>query len=93
MSVADFVVVANRLPVDRVVGPDGDEEWRTSPGGLVAALEPMMRSARGAWVGWPGQADLELDRFEINGIDLIPVPLSAEVVSYTHLTLPTKRIV
>ena len=26
MSVADFVVVANRLPVDRVVGPDGDEE-------------------------------------------------------------------
>ncbi len=81
MSVADFVVVANRLPVDRVVGPDGDEEWRTSPGGLVAALEPMMRSARGAWVGWPGQPDLELDRFEINGIDLIPVPLSAEEVA------------
>ncbi|MFJ4997274.1 trehalose-6-phosphate synthase [Microbacterium sp. NPDC088619] len=81
MSVADFVVVANRLPVDRVVGPDGDEEWRTSPGGLVAALEPMMRSARGAWVGWPGQPDIELDRFEINGIDLIPVPLSAEEVA------------
>lgn len=80
MSVADFVVVANRLPVDRVVGPDGDEEWRTSPGGLVAALEPMMRSARGAWVGWPGQPDVELDRFEINGIDLIPVPLSVEEV-------------
>jgi trehalose 6-phosphate synthase len=80
MSVADFVVVANRLPVDRVVGPDGDEEWRTSPGGLVAALEPMMRSARGAWVGWAGQPDVELDRFEINGIDLIPVPLSAEEV-------------
>ncbi|MDR6141295.1 trehalose 6-phosphate synthase [Microbacterium foliorum] len=41
----------------------------------------MMRSARGAWVGWPGQPDLELDRFEINGIDLIPVPLSAEEVA------------
>ncbi len=81
MSVADFVVVANRLPVDRVVGPDGDEEWRTSPGGLVAALEPMMRSARGAWVGWAGQPDVELDRFEINGIDLIPVPLSAEEIA------------
>lgn len=81
MSVADFVVVANRLPVDRVVGPDGDEEWRTSPGGLVAALEPMMRSERGAWVGWAGQPDVELDRFEINGIDLIPVPLSAEEVA------------
>lgn len=81
MSLADFVVVANRLPVDRVVGPDGDEEWRTSPGGLVAALEPMMRSARGAWVGWAGQSDLELAPFEINGIDLIPVPLSADEVA------------
>ncbi|WP_431073037.1 alpha,alpha-trehalose-phosphate synthase (UDP-forming) [Microbacterium phyllosphaerae] len=80
MSDAEFVVVANRLPVDRVVGPDGDEEWRTSPGGLVAALEPMMRSARGAWVGWPGQPDVELDPFEINGIDLVPVALSADEV-------------
>ncbi|WP_311243394.1 trehalose-6-phosphate synthase [Microbacterium sp. WCS2018Hpa-23] len=80
MSDADFVVVANRLPVDRVVGPDGEEEWRTSPGGLVAALEPMMRSARGAWVGWPGQPDVELEPFEINGIDLVPVSLSADEV-------------
>ncbi|MBO9627656.1 MAG: trehalose-6-phosphate synthase [Microbacterium sp.] len=81
MSVSDFVVVANRLPVDRIVGPDGEEEWRTSPGGLVAALEPMMRRAHGAWVGWPGQADLHLDPFEIGGIDLIPVPLSAQEVT------------
>jgi len=80
MSDAEFVVVANRLPVDRVVGPDGEEEWRTSPGGLVAALEPMMRSARGAWVGWPGQPGVELEPFEINGIDLVPVALSADEV-------------
>lgn len=80
MSVSEFVVVANRLPVDRVVGPDGAEEWRTSPGGLVAALEPMMRSARGAWVGWPGQPDVHLEPFEIGGIDLVPVPLSAQEV-------------
>ncbi len=81
MSVSDFVVVANRLPVDRIVGADGQEEWRTSPGGLVAALEPMMRSAHGAWVGWPGQADLHLEPFEIGGIDLVPVPLSAQEVT------------
>ncbi len=80
MPAADFIVVANRLPVDRVKGPDGEEIWRTSPGGLVAALEPMMRSARGAWVGWPGQADVTLEPFEINGIDLVPVTLSAEDV-------------
>jgi len=81
MASADFVVVANRLPVDRIEGADGEDEWRTSPGGLVAALEPMMRSAHGAWVGWPGQADLELEPFEIGGIDLVPVTLSAQEVA------------
>jgi trehalose 6-phosphate synthase len=81
MSVADLVVVANRLPVDRVENPDGTEEWRTSPGGLVAALEPMMRSAHGAWVGWAGRPDVDLDPFEIGGIDLIPVRLSAQEVA------------
>lgn len=45
----EFVVVANRLPVDRV----GDA-WQPSPGGLVAALAPVLRSRAGCWVGWPG---------------------------------------
>lgn len=81
MTAADFVVVANRLPVDRVVGPDGDETWRTSPGGLVAALEPVMKTVDGAWVGWGGQADLELAPFSANGIRLIPITLSAQEVA------------
>ena len=29
----DFVVVASRLPVDRVEEPDGGTSWRPSPGG------------------------------------------------------------
>lgn len=79
----DFVVVSNRLPVDRVVNPDGSDGWTTSPGGLVTALEPVMRSADGAWVGWPGQAGLELEPFENDGIRMVPVPLSAaEVENY-----------
>ncbi|MCK2036561.1 trehalose-6-phosphate synthase [Microbacterium sp. SSW1-49] len=83
MVAADFVVVANRLPVDRVEGPDGEVGWRTSPGGLVAALEPMMRNVNGAWVGWAGQPDAEMEPFENGGINLIPVPLSAsEVAEY-----------
>ena len=41
---ADLVIVANRLPVDRVVNPDGSTEWRRSPGGLVTALEPKLSS-------------------------------------------------
>ena len=83
MPAAAFVVVANRLPVDRTVGPDGEEAWRHSPGGLVAALEPVMRQVDGAWVGWPGQADLDAEPFTMDGIRLIPVALSAaEVEEY-----------
>jgi len=78
---AEFVVVANRLPVDRVVGADGEETWRTSPGGLVAALEPVMHGVEGAWVGWAGQADVKLAPFTANDIRLIPVALSAQEVA------------
>lgn len=74
-TAADFVVVSNRLPVDR--SPD-DEQWRPSPGGLVAALEPVLQSTGGAWVGWPGQPDLALDPFTLDGMELVPVELSAE---------------
>src|SRR5260370_30498149 len=52
----NFVVVASRLPVDRVEEPDGGTSWRRSPGGLVTALEPVMREAGGAWIGWTGDA-------------------------------------
>ena len=48
VSLAELVVVANRLPVDRVPSPDdsGGDTWRRSPGGLVTALEPVMRQRR-----------------------------------------------
>src|SRR6478736_2292616 len=71
-----FVVVSNRLPVDRVVDEAGNASWKQSPGGLVTALEPVMRAADGAWVGWAGQADIELEPFDEGGIRIVPVPLS-----------------
>jgi trehalose 6-phosphate synthase len=77
---ADFVVVANRLPVDLERGDDGSDNWKRSPGGLVTALEPMLRSRRGAWVGWPGLADAEAEPFEEDGLQLHPVTLSADDV-------------
>ena len=81
VSLADLVVVANRLPVDRVTDADsGDEDWRRSPGGLVTALEPVMRRADGAWVGWPGKPDIEVEPFEFEGTHLVPVSLSAQDV-------------
>ncbi|MFE7845169.1 trehalose-6-phosphate synthase [Microbacterium sp. NPDC057407] len=77
---ADLVVVANRLPVDRVVDASGEETWRRSPGGLVTALEPVMRRADGAWIGWPGQPDIEVEPFEFEGTHLVPVSLSSEEI-------------
>ncbi|MFC6147782.1 MULTISPECIES: alpha,alpha-trehalose-phosphate synthase (UDP-forming) [Mumia] len=72
---ASFVVVANRLPVDRVQMPDGSTAWRTSPGGLVTALEPVLRKLGGAWIGWSGAPDEELDPFDLDGVQLVPIPI------------------
>ncbi|MGH3830719.1 MAG: alpha,alpha-trehalose-phosphate synthase (UDP-forming) [Pseudonocardiaceae bacterium] len=80
---ADFVVVANRLLVDLERLPDGTQRWKSSPGGLVTALEPFLRSRSGAWVGWPGVPDTEAEPFTEGGITLHPVPLSAaELTDY-----------
>jgi trehalose 6-phosphate synthase len=79
----ELVVVANRLPVDLERGDDGQDRWKASPGGLVSALEPFLRARSGAWVGWPGVADAEVDPFTDEGLRLVPVRLSAgEVAEY-----------
>jgi trehalose 6-phosphate synthase len=84
MTVGDrtFVVVANRLPVDEVQ-IDGEREWRRSPGGLVTALHPILAKSRVVWVGWAGAAGPAPDPFEVDGIQLQPVPLSeADLENY-----------
>ena len=71
-----FVVVANRLPVRRV-RHDGEQQWATSPGGLVSALAPVMRElGEAAWVGWTGAAGEAPAPFDHEGIELHPVSLS-----------------
>lgn len=69
------IVVANRLPI----AFDGDsEEWRTSPGGLVSALTPILQRTSGSWVGWSGIAEDAFEPFVHSGIDQVPVALSRE---------------
>ena len=80
---ADVVVVANRLPVDRVVDDQGNATWRRSPGGLVSALMPVMKANQGAWLGWPGGTDQDLEPFEEDGIQLVPIAMSqAEIENF-----------
>ncbi|HJY73269.1 MAG TPA: hypothetical protein VJ347_15940, partial [Streptosporangiaceae bacterium] len=79
-----FVVVASRLPVDRVEGPDGQLEWQPSPGGLVTALEPVMRKAGGAWIGWSGDAGPAPGAFEADGLALVGLALSETEVRHFY---------
>lgn len=81
MSQHDLVIVANRLPVDSRTLPDGATEWVTSPGGLVTAMESVMKGVdSGAWVGWAGSPGEAPDPFEADGMHLYPVRLEAEDV-------------
>jgi len=78
---SDFVVVANRLPIDMERLPDGSTTWKRSPGGLVTALEPLLRRRRGAWIGWPGIPDAGEEPIQQDDMLLRPVDLSADDVA------------
>ena len=78
---SDFVVVANRLPIDMERLPDGSVTWKRSPGGLVTALEPLLRKQHGAWIGWSGVVDGPEEPITEDGLQLYPVRLSAEDVA------------
>ncbi|MFH9656986.1 trehalose-6-phosphate synthase [Streptomyces sp. NPDC017248] len=81
---AGLVVVANRLPVSlETDGTDGGRRWRRSPGGLVNALEPFLRTHRGAWVGWTGTAaddTTPAHAWHHDELLLYPVALTADEV-------------
>jgi trehalose 6-phosphate synthase len=76
VSRSSFVVVANRLPVDEVTTETG-REWRRSPGGLVTALHPVLVARQGTWVGWAGGIGEAPEPFELDGVQLYPMPLHA----------------
>ncbi len=82
MKLHDLIVAANRLPIRQTLDSDGNLIWSTSPGGLASALTPVMQKADSVvWVGWPGSnAEKGLERFSSDGIDLIPVNMSAQEI-------------
>jgi trehalose 6-phosphate synthase len=70
---SNFVIVANRLPVDYSGG-----EPRMSPGGLARALLSASEGIASTWVGWPGVLDDKLEPGLAGGVDIVPVSLSTE---------------
>src|SRR5213593_1799073 len=51
-----LIVVSNRLPF--ALDSTGEDLWTVTPaaGGLVSAVEPVLRERGGTWIGWPGTA-------------------------------------
>lgn len=85
-SSSAVAVVSNRLPFSAERRHGGLSLVR-SPGGLVAALDPVLKRLGGVWVGWAGVSEEEI---EAAGGLVIPqdecvcyraVPLSAREVS------------
>ncbi|MCW6010894.1 trehalose-6-phosphate synthase [Micromonospora sp. CPCC 205371] len=80
MRQSSLVVVANRLPVDDSVAPDGACEWRRSPGGLVSALHPILQHAPATWVGWAGGTGTAPALPDVDGVRMHTVALSEDDV-------------
>jgi trehalose 6-phosphate synthase/phosphatase len=51
-----LIVVSNRLPF--ALDSSSEDLWTVTPavGGLVSAVEPVLRERGGTWIGWPGIA-------------------------------------
>jgi trehalose 6-phosphate synthase/phosphatase len=79
-----LIVASNRLPVVlSQQGKGGDWRLERGSGGLVTALEPVLRERGGVWIGWPGiekgrVADIDRllarstagEGYEVKGVDL-----------------------
>ena len=81
-----IVVASNRLPFTFQRTSKGLER-RPSPGGLVSALEPVLRKRGGTWIGWPGTDVREGEQLSTRGeaYRICPVLLSeTEIARYYH---------
>ena len=79
------MLVSNREPYVRKRSEDGQTHLERTTGGLVTALEPVMRQSGGVWVAWDpeGRPDAE-QRYEVPGdgrvLTVRQIPLSSTEV-------------
>lgn len=92
------IVVSNRLPVAIFKSESGEWEVRPGTGGLVTALEPIIRKTNGLWIGWPGYSEdapsnkLLADYNEKNSFRLIPVEITEEEIEKYYRGFSNKSI-
>ena len=88
----DLLVVANRLPVSADEQPDGTTAWTRSPGGLVSALEPVLREHDAAWIGWSGRFAPDPYSTGDLGRELEPMPDDAGPCALSEVELTREEL-
>ncbi|WP_415405657.1 alpha,alpha-trehalose-phosphate synthase (UDP-forming) [Sulfurovum sp. CS9] len=79
-----LVIVSNRLPVVMEKTEKKKYKFKPAVGGLVTAMEPILKKRKGLWIGWAGDykeeeintKELLKNKTKEVGYDLIPVELS-----------------
>ncbi|RKY29540.1 MAG: trehalose-6-phosphate synthase [Planctomycetota bacterium] len=64
-----LVLVSNRLPFKKS-WRGGRVKWTRSAGGLVTALDPVLRKTGGVWLGWGGDRPKQVPDREVKFFDV-----------------------
>jgi len=79
-----LLIVSNRLPVVMEKVEKKKYKFKPATGGLVTAMNPILKKRGGVWIGWAGDykeeeintKELLKNKTKETGYDLIPVELS-----------------
>ena len=92
-----LLIVSNRLPV-AVHWHNDQWQVKSSPGGLVTALAPIMKRNRGLWIGWPGctpdapSEELLREYSQTNEYDLLAVDITEEEIERYYRGFSNKSL-
>lgn len=81
-----IIIVSNRLPFILKKNKDGKIEVKKGAGGLVTAMEPILKNRDDTWVGWPGYVQesdsdgsmLSAIQSATSGYNIKPVMINSE---------------
>jgi trehalose 6-phosphate synthase len=92
------IVVSNRLPIAIFKNEAGNWEVRPGTGGLVTALQPIVRKSNGLWIGWSGYSEnapsdkLLADYSKKNNFKLVAVKITEKEISQYYRGFSNKSI-
>ncbi len=85
-EISDYrlLVVSNRQPYVFSIDESGSLHGQMPPGGLTAAIDPLMRACGGTWIA---QSSSEADRAAMDSNGVIPVPYDSPAYRMRLLNL------